>query len=194
MKCKVVKLENNKSVLVDGTKSAEIREGDRFEFDGKIRLCERNDINGIRCIESIPLKFHNPIHCFKLTATINHSISLDVPMVVVESEVEIITETLCTKKGNENNTIDLNAYALGIIDCYKVAQEKGVYSLDDVHKAIDLARKEPKIMIGDITQSLKQEYVELKWETYYFSESGNDQTRIETDRNSNGQLIAYIKE
>ena len=33
-----------------------------------------------------------------------------------------IIEILCTKKGNENNTIDLNAYARGLIDMYGILE------------------------------------------------------------------------
>jgi hypothetical protein len=155
---------------------------------------------------------------FKLIGTINHSIDKDIPMVIVEDVVEIITETLCAKKGNENNTIDLNAYALGVIDGYKEAQQKGVYSEEDMKDALykmysifmdsDLKSVMQKLKSFDtikqnIIQSLNQEYIELKIEEVYsgetlasasgFSLKTDAIKTIKTDR-VNGQLMAYVEQ
>lgn len=64
----------------------------------------------------------------KVIATNNKS--LDLPMVI--DEVEVITEQLCIKKGSENNTIDLNAYAGGVINGYNKAKETYQYTVHDL--------------------------------------------------------------
>jgi len=208
MKYKVIKLEDNKSVLVD--ESAEIKGLYHDSFTNKLYQS-----NGAEYVKS------NQVN--NVIATINHSISLDVPMVIVEDgveiltdEVEIITETLCTKKGDENNSIDLNAYDLAIIDGYKAAQQKGVYSKEDLIKAMEASIEwwcaEISEKYGDIEiiedfadifiQSLKQEYIELEMETEcckkYTSCNMNCRYdkdtvwKIKTDR-INGQLMCYTK-
>jgi len=74
MKYREIKLENNKSVLVD--ESGEIKENDLFysEFKGEKRI----------------LRFNKQVSPFpndkKIIASINHSIDLDVAMVIVEDE------------------------------------------------------------------------------------------------------------
>ena len=151
---------------------------------------------------------------FKIIATINYSIDKDIPMVIVEDSYNmekdwgnlILLKIVC-----ESTHIN-NAYykEKTRLEIKYAEQQTGFYSLDDVHKAIDLARKEPKIMIGDIIQLLKQECVELEMEEVYFHGSGyykkdelstKEQNMysfmkeivIKTTR-VDGQLMAYLKQ
>lgn len=72
---KETKLKNNKSVLVD--ESAEIKEGDWYV----------DDTNQIRqSITSDKYYWSQRLNYYKVIATINHSISLDVPMVIVGTD------------------------------------------------------------------------------------------------------------
>lgn len=64
----------------------------------------------------------------KVIATNNKS--LDLPQVV--DEVEVITEELCTIKGNQNNTIDLNAFANGVIQGYQKSKETYQFTKEDM--------------------------------------------------------------
>jgi hypothetical protein len=109
----------------------------------------------------------------------NNAPDLDLPLLpemVVEDSVQSFIEPILKKKGDENNRIDLDAYALGLIDGYKAA-----YSEDDLRKAIKMAVKGmydsptkgwTTITEDEIIQSLKQP--KPKWfvaeiEYYYHS-------------------------
>jgi hypothetical protein len=52
------------------------------------------------------------------------------PEMVIKNNVQNFIEPLLKKKAEENNTIDLDAYALGLVDSYKVATK--TFSEDDV--------------------------------------------------------------
>jgi hypothetical protein len=63
--------------------------------------------------------------CVKITAhkPKNNAPELDLPLlpdVVIENNVQNFIEPLLKKKAKENNTIDLDAYALGLIDSSKL--------------------------------------------------------------------------
>jgi hypothetical protein len=63
---------------------------------------------------------------------------LDLPLLpemVVEDYIQNVIEPLLKKKAEENNTIDLDAYALGLVDSYKSATK--VYSDEDLRKAFE---------------------------------------------------------
>ena len=98
MKYREIKLEGNKSILVD--ESAEIKEGDKVEWFGKILDCNSfSEIDNQYYIgnnfENIALEPKTVLN--KVIATINHSISLDVPMVILKDEVEKKIQSLKQK-------------------------------------------------------------------------------------------------
>jgi protoheme ferro-lyase len=87
------------------------------------------------------------------------------PEMVVEDYIQNFIEPLLKKKAEENNTIDLDAYALGLVDSYKSATK--TFSEDDLRKAIQHAKgldihgrgvwfKSDSFNENDIIQSLKQ--------------------------------------
>jgi len=160
-------------------------------------------------------KLINPTKpCNKIIATINHSISLDVPMVVIENEVEKLACKLGYYNSSEDNKGNYTTKAF--IAGYKTAQEKGSYSEEDLIKAMEASIEwwcaEISEKYGDIEiiedfadifiQSLKQEYIELEMETEcckkYTSCNMNCRYdkdtvwKIKTDR-INGQLMCYTK-
>lgn len=79
------------------------------------------------------------------------------------SELKILLE----KRAEKSNTCDLNEYALGLLAGYKVAQSKGQYSLEDIKKAIEMARDyydgftytEKEIIQSLSTQKLPSEFI-----------------------------------
>jgi len=148
MKYKAIHTEKGK-ILVDG--SAKLITGDWHIEKGLI-------------INQFPDYLTDLDECEKIIATINFSIDKDVPMIIIEDEVEKLAEHSSEVQEGTYTPPHKTTYKHGFIDGFKAAQQKGVYSLDDVHRAIDLARKEPRIMIGDITQPIKHEYVELETE------------------------------
>jgi len=200
MKYKVIKLEDNKSVLVD--ESAEVKEG--YYLDGE-------DIFGP--FETGDILIDNK---GKIIATINHSISLDVPMVIVEDEAEKLSKVKYPTIHNSEFKSDATANVLtklcrgAFIEGHYAAQQKGVYSEEDMYmlaaKVVnDIAKNKsnadfnffttPKMIADEFIQSINQEYIELEMEDYLTEElalKGNFQNfRIKTNR-VNGQLMAYI--
>jgi len=205
MKYKVIKLEDNKSVLVD--ESAEIKGLYHDSFTNKLYQS-----NGAEYVKS------NQVN--NVIATINHSISLDVPMVIVEDGVEKLALIEYPEYWVEDNGCnyihqeydDNKGARLIWIKAYKAAQQKGVYSEEDLRKAFiagDCYGKQvsTKGNIEDYIQSLNQEYIELETEEIY---SVDNRTlsfldlkaslalqttffpKIKTDR-ADGQLIAFEK-
>jgi len=170
MKYREIKLEGNKSILVD--ESADIEVKDYFIVEGKIEQC-------LSSSEADDLSIGSSYS--KIVATINYSISLDVPMVILKDEVAK----------------------------FSVSQQKNVYSEEDMMK--DLLIKHDDLSVDYVIQSLKQKYVELEMketikECNYCSKTIREQSNgctniicyrqylktITTDR-INGQLFAYIK-
>ena len=150
----------------------------------------------------------NKSNCYKVIATINHSISLDVPMVIVEDEVEkqwliFYKDWLMKNSGVKVLTApDRVMFNAG----YKAAQQKGVYSEEDLRKSYNYG-KIPKAIFylkdggketvetsfDKFIQYLKQEYIELDMEEIPLNSDGsNYQLVIKTNR-VNGQLMAYKK-
>jgi hypothetical protein len=212
-------------IVVD--ESAEIKEDDWFyndwckgifinQYAHKATL--NNYSNAVHLPDNQFLQ--NKSNCYKIIDTINHSISLDVPMVIVEDAVEKEANTLykkyCEDKNIDYHLLDSSVFYLG----YKASQQKG-YSEEDLRKAISMAicAIDPTI-IGSayyileenkIINSLKQESIELDMEVdtteidncnKFNRETGcilphckcEDGTllKIKTNR-VNGQLMAYIK-
>jgi len=141
-------------------------------------------------------------------ATINHSISLDVPMVIVEDEIEksfLITHP--NPPSNFKSSIGYREFELG----YKADKQKGVYSEEQLRKAFQCGQQwvhdvnhdiEPETL-NQLIQSLNQETIELEMEEVYegetlasasgFALKTKPVRTIKTTR-VDGQLMAYLKQ
>jgi hypothetical protein len=95
----------------------------------------------------------------------NNAPELELPLlpeIVVEDDVQNFIAPLLKKKGDENNRIDLDAYARGLIDGYISATK--VYSEEDLRKAFEkgftvatyLADYETEKQWNEFIKSLKQ--------------------------------------
>ena len=148
MKYKEIKLKDNKSVLVD--ESADVKEGDWFiGINNSIWQC----------------KLITPIKACKLiVATINHSISLDVPMIVVEDKINhlkwIYNRLINVHLENKNND-------------YMLKFNEIIQSLNQEY--IELEMEE--VLIPN-EEGIPNCFVE---------------TKVKTSR-VNGQLTAYVKQ
>jgi hypothetical protein len=188
MKHKVITTVQGKVVIDE---SAEIEEGCKY-YDGiNIGTAFKNNAGFYK-------------DCDKIIATINHSIDLDVPMVIVQDEVEKLAykvfpkDILETSKGcfDDINSADRNNWING----YKAAkeEEEDVYSEEDLRKYHNIMCLHGNIAGEEFIQSLNQEYIELEMETSYLDwkkgdkEKLSDTLQIRTDR-VDGQLMAYIK-
>jgi len=184
---KVIITEQDK-ILVD--ESAEIKEGDWYfiEYNKSIGYASKAFIDGCKT------------NCFKILYTINFSLDKDLPMVIVEDEFKNTLE-----KHYSNGTVDER---IAFIFGYKAAQQKGVYSEEDLRNAFRAGEiyQEGIILKTDedrYIKSLKQEYIELKIEEVYsgetlasasgFSLKTDAIKTIKTDR-VNGQLMAYVEQ
>jgi hypothetical protein len=201
MKYKEIKLEGNKSILVD--ESAEIKEGDTFI------VLHHNGIS--KCSKGTEHVFTDRKKFNKITATINHSIDLDVPMVIVEDEVEKFLPDLDKVFIQESEEVYRQTGSLTSIEIlkkgisiglgFKASQQKGVYPESDIEKAIEfglqysfdqkMVERYKKDKLKFI-QSLTQETIDLEMEFECHDLESESWERIKTDR-VNGQLIAYAK-
>jgi len=212
MKYTEIKLEGNKSILVD--ESAEIKEGTYYENNGVIFLSDEIYDKGNNPNNSNPkvTDFNN-----KLIATINHSISLDVPMVVVEDDVEKLALSLYKEDISDWDDSSMLEYDRNIpkrdafIKGCEMTQQKGVYLEEDLRKGINAGLSvgysnsfnidDKTKEISNIIQSLKQQYIELEMEEHTeWLEKNQGQTmtpityfKIKKNR-VDGQLIAYLKQ
>ena len=190
-------------VLVD--KSAEIKEWDYCDYP-PFGIGQIKNINDELCFVTIPIKSKGSLtqrlyqckdECQKVIATINHSISLDVPMVIVEDEIMKFSISKGLELYNGGNYDFENGVRVG----YKAAQEKGVYSEADLIAAMKyeatINREFSEYGTTYKTrekfiQSLNQEPIELERDhpnrVYYDGIQG-----IKTTRGSDGQLMAYLK-
>ena len=184
MKYKIVETKAGGKVLID--ESAEIKEGiDGFGccLDGEVFKILKN-----------PLKYktNHPI-----TATINFSISLDVPMVIVEDEVEKLA---CRKYGTDIYAIEsIEAFKEG----YTAAQQKGGYSESDLRKAFregvaysvgsSTYFQQKPLNENDYIQSLNQKELVMEEYVAEMPNIHHKLYRIKTNR-VDGQLTAYIKQ
>jgi len=197
MKHKVITTKQGK-VVIDET--AEIKEG--YYLDGE-------DIFGPFEIGDMLIENNG-----KIIATINHSISLDVPMIIVEDKVDNLALEWCLiNKFNpedyvhSNRTAEYSRVKTIWANGYKSLQQKGVYSEEDLRNAIDfgdnfqhtlLTPTGKKSETDKFIQSLKQEYIELEVESLIAEYEPADcdfpdyVEVIKTNR-VNGQLMAYIK-
>jgi hypothetical protein len=193
MKYKEIKLEGNKSVLVD--ESAKIKDVDWHIDNGIVKQWKGN-------------LHSNRLTSKKITATINHSVSLDVPMVIVEDELEKLAKEIVISNnpnGVENfSMVVFNGLSNDITEALK-AQQKGLYSEEDLKNACHLFHNRTIKTIYEIIESLKQEYIELEIETY-FTDDAERNERLKKDGENiqkqyvlktnrvDGQLMAYVKQ
>jgi len=211
MKYLKIKLEDGKSILVD--ESAKIKENTNTFNEG---------FNGDWFYNSIYKTIARigdiTAYDFKLIATINHSIDLDVTMVIVEDGAETLTTLYQSHlrafiQGLSFSHNPISDNAVGRFRTWYnqnpeiAAQQKGVYSEAQLRRAIELSTHvKPHHVLGkvavystdEIIKSLNQEYIELEMEEV-LPPNGNPHDwdmpiRIKTTRSSNGQLMAYIKQ
>jgi len=143
----------------------------------------------------------------KVLATINFSINKDVPMVVVEDEVERLAEKeyplLNVPEGSGVDWHFRLGQREGLIKGFKAAKEGGIYSEEDLRDTISKSRKGMFLNEGHIKEyidSLNQEYIELEMEIVNcYDDHGEGQISyrnykeiIKTDT-VDGQLMAYLK-
>jgi hypothetical protein len=137
----------------------------------------------------------------KIIATINFSIDKDIPVIVVEDEVEKLARR---EYGSSIYSIEqVEAFKEG----YKASQQNGVYSEEDLRKVAQFAQgaeltyvtdEGKEILISKFIQSLNKEYIELETDLTLGNEEDENQNLIpvmclKTDR-VNGQLISYVKQ
>ena len=133
MRYKVITLKDNTRILVDES-TGEIN---NYVTDG-VKIAKVNCLT----VDDPNKHLHK-----KLIATINHSISLDVPMVVVEDEVmklAIIDASLIWNDETtlENEQRELNGHIVGFINGHKANQQKGVYSEADLRSMFNFGVNE----------------------------------------------------
>lgn len=89
-------------------------------------------------IHMYALKSNLCIHCKKVIATNNPKI--DLPN--IPDELSKVLVNLCDIKADKNNTIDLNAYGVGIIEGYNKSQETYPFSEEDMIEFNEWMKKE----------------------------------------------------
>jgi len=203
-------------IIVD--ESAEIKEGDYCDYP-PFGIGQIKNINDELCFDTIPIKgigsltqrlYQCKDECQKVIVTINHSISLDVPMVIVEYEADTLLQPLVEIINEGYDAYDSAhhlvlqrwlATVTNFITSYKAAQQKGVYSEADLIAAMKyeatINREFSEYGTTYKTrekfiQSLNQEPIELERDhpnrVYYDGIQG-----IKITRGSDGQLMAYLK-
>ena len=224
MKYKVIKLEDNKSVLVD--ESAEIKSDEHYvAWEDNYKIPQ-----WVIYVRGVGLNGKAP---YKVLYTINFSLDKDIPMIIVEDEIEKLALEWCLINNfnpedyvHSNKTAEYSRVKSIWANGYKASQK--LYSEQDLRKAIDEARDiregeevfDVESISGlteictynwvinktedEIIQSLKQEYIELEME--YLSNDGNWKDVLlpsEWDAYTknriktdrvNGQLMAYVKQ
>jgi len=135
---------------------------------------------------------------YTIIATINFSLHKDIPMIFVEDKVDKISKA---NYGSFGIGLErANIWKAGYLE----ASQK-LYSEEDLRAAaifaqnIDLTsltNKEKEIAINAFIQSLNQECIELEMEGFKVNGMVDEATsyRIKTNRDENGQLIAYLKQ
>jgi len=193
MKYKEIKLEDNKSILVD--ESAEIKSDEHYvAWEDNYKIPQ-----WVIYVRGVGLNGKAP---YKVIATINFSIDKDIPVVIFEDEVEKLA-LIEYPGGAYDEELARDCFITG----YKAAQQKAE---EDLIKAYDKGEQVRYSKVGEAVlkqrfiKSLNQEYIELERE--YLSNDGNwkdvllpsewdayTKNRIKTDR-VGGQLMAYVKQ
>lgn len=195
MKHKVTTTAKGQKIIVD--KSAKIFVNDYYDNNGNILKCDEIKIR---------------TGCNKIMFTINFSIDKNIPMIIVEDEVEELAEHYSEVQEGTYTPQHKIIYKHGFIDGHNVTQQRGIYSEEDLNKAFQCGQQwvhdinhdvEPE-NFNQFIQSLKQEYIELETEEKQHFEKDITkrvnplngvfyETRIKTNRDKSGQLIAYQK-
>ena len=126
-------------IMVDET--ADIKEQDYCDYP-PFGIGQIKNIDDELCFVTIPIKSKGSLtqrlyqckdECQKVIVTINHSISLDVPMVIVDNEIEKLALKIFphTDEGSLEDCIDAAKRRIWS-EGYKAAQQKGFYSESDL--------------------------------------------------------------
>lgn len=185
MKYKVIDIPNKGKVVVD--ESAEIKDGDKLGRNKEpFIITSQKGWNN-----TIDLGYR------VIVATINFSISLNVPMVVIEDEIKRLADEYSKSFIDAHGTEEVD-----FIEGYKAAQQKGVYSEEDLINAAKYGYEfrdttsfpEHKFEDSCINnfkqhlQSIKQEYIELEMEKIF---SGIISGGFRTDEDFGGKGLTH---
>jgi len=184
--------------------SAEIKEGDYVFSTAKNRV--------LKTQYKTKDGFYNRA---KIIATINYSISLDVPMVIVEDikKLALIAYPIHIIDGDGAGVQDFNFEDRCVwIEGYKAAQQKGVYSEADLRNTFQAGAmycategkaypRSPNI--ESIIESLNQDNIELEMQAECCKKYTLCNTNCRYDKDTvwkikttrvDGQLMAYVKQ
>lgn len=208
MKYKVITLKDNKSVLVDETAdSVDIKLDDHY-------VAWEDNYETPQWVVYVLVSKTNGKTPYKVVATINHSINKNIPMIIVEDEVEKLANEANGYLFNNPKPLNPNgskalAFDEGFKKGYKAAQ-KNFYSEKDLEKAYEAGEdsKEDEIngdgesLFSEYLHSLNQKYIELETVEYtdWIERDGGRNVipivalKFKTTIDENGQLIAYIKQ
>jgi len=200
MKYKKIKLPQG-DVLVD---EAEIKEG---VFNKKYFNTYDNKIWIYRPAPCALPYWGNLKTLKNIVATINHSIDKDIPIVIIEDEVEKLAEESTAEVIQVNADFSLKeVYKEFFKEGYNARkQEGGVYSKEQLRFIYDTAIHSTTgglnhdEVFKKVISFLSQEYIDLETEsisTIPFSKFAPDRDRgyierFKTTRDESGQLIAY---
>jgi len=147
--------------------------------------------------------------CFKIVVSIDFSLDKDIPMVIVEEEVDV-----AANNNFKNSKFSSEAYKeLAYLDFksgYKAAQQKGVYSEEQLRKAFQCGQQwvhdvnhdiEPE-NLNQFIEFQKQDNIELEMKAECCKKYTSCNTNCRYDKDTvwkikttriDGQLMAYIK-
>lgn len=104
----------------------EIKVGDWYTWDGNKNNAPSLCTDSYN--ESSILDSEGFTKFYKIIATNN--LNINIPQII--DEVEIVLTFLCKQKGDVNNTIDLNAYGIGVIEGYNKAKKTYQFIEEDM--------------------------------------------------------------
>jgi hypothetical protein len=188
-------------LLVDET--AEIKEGDFYIDITPINYGILYQSLGLskskgyeHWIKSTTGVIKEPItQCTKIIAAypkINDVLEFETLPPNTEDDVEKLAESIVIKNnpnGVENmSMLVFNGLVNDITIALKQAKSETMFSLEDIHKVIDLARKEPRIMSGDIVESL------TKLKEYEFIVEEEERFSVHGDKHDNTMKPDSVKQ
>jgi hypothetical protein len=190
MKHKVITTVQGQKVVVD--ESATIKENSYW-----LNL-DDNSVNK----SDIWKLANNAPSCKKIIYTINFSLDKDIPLVIVEDEVERLANEYSKSFIDARGTEEVD-----FIEGYKAAQEKGVYSESDLREVVKMVLEDAKKSViwsetyhnplsDRIIPLLKQEYIQLETEKDTTDKAWYNTImcrRIIKTNRVDGQLMAYQK-
>jgi hypothetical protein len=177
---------------------------------GKVLVDESADIKGLyhdsftnKLYQSNGAEYVKSEQVNNVVATINFSLDKDIPMVIVEDEVEKLALDFASNNSIYPSAEDDIFY--GFVAGYKASQklysEEDLINLvaficneeDESGKTISESGEMPSLIVKQFVQSLKQEYIELDTMISFSMVSDNYGKEIIRTDLANRQLMAYVK-